>query len=314
VTEALCHGKVPILARSSSLPEAGGEFALYFEPDDAEGLVAHVEALWFDNKELLRLEEKIARDFQPRSWSDIVLQIYDSLRGFAHEAHHGPREVPVARLSPATLYRMGRNQSICLIPGASMGELIRHGSGWQGLDAEGCQVRPEGGHIIFEIDRRLARIVCHLRLCMPENASGMVGIASGLRKQTINLPAGQPCWVSVEAPVIDSRVSLVLTSPSDDAEDVAPMSLESRDALSFQALILSPSEQAQDLAGAVRSMAQQSQGDYALLRDLHYVLLNRDIDLHPMEEGLCGGEDMSSASSQFESFGSPRSLVISLVN
>src|SRR5271166_2187803 len=45
VTESLCHGKVPVVARVSSLPEAGGDFAVYFDPLNRGEAYASVERL-----------------------------------------------------------------------------------------------------------------------------------------------------------------------------------------------------------------------------------------------------------------------------
>ena len=39
VTRSLCHGKPVIVANNSSLPEAGGSFADYFDTNDVDQLV-----------------------------------------------------------------------------------------------------------------------------------------------------------------------------------------------------------------------------------------------------------------------------------
>lgn len=52
--EAMSRGIPTIAARSSSLPEIGGEATLYFEPRDVEGLVAHLRRVLADP--LLRAE------------------------------------------------------------------------------------------------------------------------------------------------------------------------------------------------------------------------------------------------------------------
>ena len=48
VTELLCCGKVPLVSNSSSLPEAGGPFAEYFDPGSETEFVAKLERLIFD--------------------------------------------------------------------------------------------------------------------------------------------------------------------------------------------------------------------------------------------------------------------------
>ncbi len=47
--EAMSVGCPTILARSSSHPEVGGDAALYFEPGDVDGLVAHLEVVTGDD-------------------------------------------------------------------------------------------------------------------------------------------------------------------------------------------------------------------------------------------------------------------------
>lgn len=46
--EAMAHGVPTIAARSSSLPEVGGDASLYFEPDDARALEAHLRRVTSD--------------------------------------------------------------------------------------------------------------------------------------------------------------------------------------------------------------------------------------------------------------------------
>lgn len=46
--EAMAHGVPAIAARSSSLPEVGGDAALYFDPADARALAAHLRAVTTD--------------------------------------------------------------------------------------------------------------------------------------------------------------------------------------------------------------------------------------------------------------------------
>ena len=46
--EAMTHGVPSIAARSSSLPEIGGDAALYFEPRDVDALTAHLRRVLND--------------------------------------------------------------------------------------------------------------------------------------------------------------------------------------------------------------------------------------------------------------------------
>jgi glycosyltransferase involved in cell wall biosynthesis len=46
--EAMSHGAPVLSSRSTSLPETGGDAALYFEPNDAASLAEGIERLWHD--------------------------------------------------------------------------------------------------------------------------------------------------------------------------------------------------------------------------------------------------------------------------
>jgi glycosyltransferase involved in cell wall biosynthesis len=47
--EAMAHGVPVIAARSSSLPEVGGDAALYFDPSDADALAAQLSRVLNDS-------------------------------------------------------------------------------------------------------------------------------------------------------------------------------------------------------------------------------------------------------------------------
>ncbi|RYE54310.1 MAG: glycosyltransferase family 1 protein, partial [Rhizobiaceae bacterium] len=83
VTEALCHGKVPLISNAASLPEAGGEFAVYFPSGSACALTDEAERLILDDAWRRAAETRIATGFRPRSWSEMAGQIADELDRFA---------------------------------------------------------------------------------------------------------------------------------------------------------------------------------------------------------------------------------------
>ena len=75
VTESLCYGKIPVISRSSSLPEAGGEFAAYFDANETDGLAKQLERLLSDPELRRTAEEKIRTEFRPRTWLNLARQI-----------------------------------------------------------------------------------------------------------------------------------------------------------------------------------------------------------------------------------------------
>lgn len=79
VTESLCFGKVPLVSDAASLPEAGGVFACYFDPQSPRQLADRVEAL-LDKSNRRMLEARIVAEWRPRSWSEIGEQVVNFAR------------------------------------------------------------------------------------------------------------------------------------------------------------------------------------------------------------------------------------------
>ena len=89
VSESLAFGKVPVIARTSSLPEAGLDLAVYFESDNLDSFVAAVQESVMSREERQRLEERIRqRSDTSISWRDIAEVITE-------EIHVAERRDPV---------------------------------------------------------------------------------------------------------------------------------------------------------------------------------------------------------------------------
>jgi glycosyltransferase involved in cell wall biosynthesis len=139
VTEALCYGKVPVTTKASSLPEAGGEFAEYFEIGSENEFLARIERLTYDNEYRTAREQKIANEFKPRSWADISAQIVAQLQQWAEAA----ADEPPATESPAqaplgVLHSLARGTDAILWKGLESGEIYRHGRAWWFTEDWGC--------------------------------------------------------------------------------------------------------------------------------------------------------------------------------
>jgi len=75
IAESLAAGKACAASRSSSMPEVGGDLVEYFSPYSADELLAAVTSLLDADTRRAR-EERIAHDYQARSWE----QSYSRLR------------------------------------------------------------------------------------------------------------------------------------------------------------------------------------------------------------------------------------------
>lgn len=163
VTESLCHGKVPLISDASSLPEAGGAFAVYFSPDRAEQLTERLEQLIFDGPSRAALEARIVADFAPRSWSDVAGAIRAAVTGWAaREASDAPPPVPAVKLG--AYHPIVRNIATRIWPGMRSAEIFRAGDGWWGPDDWGCWTKPHGGRLELRVPAGPDQVRLCLRL------------------------------------------------------------------------------------------------------------------------------------------------------
>lgn len=72
VTEALAYGKVPVIGRNSSLPEAGGSLALYFDASSPADMAAVIASLIRDPAARASRETAIRDTFRPRGWHAVA--------------------------------------------------------------------------------------------------------------------------------------------------------------------------------------------------------------------------------------------------
>jgi glycosyltransferase involved in cell wall biosynthesis len=80
VTESLAFGKPCLVARSSSLPEAGGRFARYFDPDSVADACAAIRTAIEDSEGLRAWQAEVAREFAPVPWSATAEAVVRSCR------------------------------------------------------------------------------------------------------------------------------------------------------------------------------------------------------------------------------------------
>ncbi len=75
VTESLTFGKTVAASNRASVPEAGGEFCVYFDPEDMSDAYRVITQLIFEPERVAALEAKIASTFRPPSWADSAAAI-----------------------------------------------------------------------------------------------------------------------------------------------------------------------------------------------------------------------------------------------
>lgn len=78
VGESLVKGKICVTTQNSSLPEVGGEFAVYIDASDISSTKQAIRKLIEDSTYRQGLEEKIRDSYQPIRWSEVSSRIIAS--------------------------------------------------------------------------------------------------------------------------------------------------------------------------------------------------------------------------------------------
>lgn len=78
VTESLGYGKVCLASDRASVPEAGGDFCAYYDPDDLNAATAVFQRALDEPEWIAGLEARIKAEFRPVSWSETATAV---LRG-----------------------------------------------------------------------------------------------------------------------------------------------------------------------------------------------------------------------------------------
>jgi len=81
VVERLAFGTPCLAADASSMPEAGGDLARYFRPDDVGGATRQIRALIDNPQELAAWRDAVRARFRPLPWrrtAEAILAAIDS--------------------------------------------------------------------------------------------------------------------------------------------------------------------------------------------------------------------------------------------
>ncbi|HEY1941195.1 MAG TPA: glycosyltransferase [Roseiarcus sp.] len=158
VTESFSHGKACLAANISSLPEAGGVLADYFDIDSERDFLTKLERLIDDEAYRSGREELIRTSFKPRSWTEIAAEIVDA--ALEQSTRVVEREKSLDRVTeahwvceaPAGVYHtFSRNTETRIWKNMSAGETFRMGLGWNFCDDWGCWMKGDTADIAFKI-------------------------------------------------------------------------------------------------------------------------------------------------------------------
>ncbi|MBR0678882.1 glycosyltransferase [Roseomonas eburnea] len=203
VTESLSFGRVPLVSRNTSLSEAGGEAAVYFEPRNEPDLVARLEQLIFDAEARARHEQRIRETTRLRSWGDIADQVM--------RAAAARRDAPMQDSGARLPVMPGVTYPLCLAGGGraergkAVADMVRDGLNWLALERWGVWTRPG---------------VARMRIALPPGAADRplrlyLGCVAPGEETTVRLRAygagtPPPRFVALTAEGAGSRFTCVL--------------------------------------------------------------------------------------------------------
>lgn len=196
ITESLCHGKVPVLADNSALPEAGGAFAVYFRSGSEEALVDAVRGLIVDPDRRTALEHAIATGFAPRPWSALAEQIRAAVVARSM-AHARPARTGLHRLRLGGYYSFSRNIARRLRPDFLPGYALRAGSDWHVPEDWGSWSGGPSIDLAFERPGAMpVRAFIGVR-ALPGDASTITVAIDGRDVLEVLVPGSETRWMPV---------------------------------------------------------------------------------------------------------------------
>ncbi|HKM61512.1 MAG TPA: glycosyltransferase family 1 protein [Acidisphaera sp.] len=203
VTESLCYGKVPALANSSSLPEAGGPFGEYFDPGSEKELVEVLERLMFDERYRRSREKEIAARFRPRSWAAIGEQMLGLMQVWSTKKAPGRAGAVAVRGLWAFPAKLGRYYGLTEIldteitPTLEPGEIYRQGDAWWWPEPWGCWTKPGLAKLAFAAPSDDALIVYVAVRGVQGRPSRVAIEASGGDSRTLPLGSEEDRWLTL---------------------------------------------------------------------------------------------------------------------
>jgi glycosyltransferase involved in cell wall biosynthesis len=170
VGESLCKGKICVSSDRSSIPEVAGEHGVYINIDSVDDGVQKIARLIEDEEYRTKLEQRIRRDFAPRTWKTVAGELVAYVTKLPHAtSRHFPvtelgREYKLSQLPPRNLQALG-HAMIAQVAGARKASITgyinrdedllvahatRAGAGWYPPEDWGTWSRyPESSKLFF---------------------------------------------------------------------------------------------------------------------------------------------------------------------
>lgn len=218
ISEALAHGKVPLVSNVSAHPEAGGEHAVYFDLGSERDFQAKLEALIDDVDSRLKREEAIKTSTPLRPWSRICS---DLVAAVTQDGDRLPASKAGAfAIAPGRYYAMTRNTERQVARLKHRAEQFRVGLNWEGVEEWGCWVRGSTGDLRFQLPDIGEVFQVYLHMSSPWSGAGVhdvvIGIPEAKWTMRTQIENGQHVWRSfaLRVPPAGDRVVTLRLSGS----------------------------------------------------------------------------------------------------
>jgi len=151
ITESLCFGKVCLTADHSSLPEAGGEFAEYYEEDSVRSMTGKAEVLIFDVAYREERERMIAESYRPRTWDQVLAAMVNGV--LPQLLSPQTVQTGIAPVEFGTIYEIGQPIDATMPDRfRAVGEMLRADQGWHSVEAWGVFSKQARATLLFMPD------------------------------------------------------------------------------------------------------------------------------------------------------------------
>jgi glycosyltransferase involved in cell wall biosynthesis len=201
ISESFGYGKVPLVSRVASLPEAGGDLAEYFDLESEVDFRVKLERLIDDEPYRKERERKIAEAPNLRTWADVAKQVIGAVVSPERLAMTSP---PIATIRPGVYYSFARKLVKRISDAHYSAEMFRDTLAWDTPESFGCWIRSPAD-LVFNLEE-VAGIECILYLHLYgvhfDNIIS-VSIANGDRSKKFNVDADSEMWERVPLRVFE---------------------------------------------------------------------------------------------------------------
>ena len=172
VGESLMHGKMCVASRTSSIPEVGGDFVDYIDPQNLQEGIAVIGRLLKEREYLAERTGNIVANFKPREWDEVAATFVANTRTLG-QAPLTPLAYP--QLGQGRLFRPGDliNPSLALVPYSTKATRLLIATSYYFQEPFGAWMRGRYGEVEFQTDMAEGEpLIVYVELVAADWASG----------------------------------------------------------------------------------------------------------------------------------------------